>query len=399
MYAVIMAGGGGTRLWPLSRMARPKPFLPLLGDRTLLQATVARLSPMIEPRRRVRGHGRPIRRDRPRAGPRAAAGQPAARAHGSQHGSRRGLRGGRAWTGRTTRSWSSFPRTSGSSTRRGSARRSPPLRIAPRAATCVTLGISATRPETGYGYVLATGAAEPVGGRDTYRVERFVEKPIAGACPGAHRRRGARRGTRASSCGGGTRCATGWRAHAPDIWEAVVTAVAGGPGAIAAAYPAIRSTSIDYALLEPASAEGRVAVVPASVGWSDLGSWNALLDAGDDPDSVRTHGHGRSSSVGGERSLVRADWRSAGRGRGHARRRSWWTRPMRCWCAPPTPRRTSSRWSSASSPRAAPSCSDAVAAAVPGSVEVAQLPEQRARAAVQHRPQHRVEAVPARADP
>ena len=43
MYAVIMAGGGGTRLHPLSRPERPKPFLPLLGDESLLQATAARL--------------------------------------------------------------------------------------------------------------------------------------------------------------------------------------------------------------------------------------------------------------------------------------------------------------------------------------------------------------------
>src|SRR5690349_322579 len=49
MYAVIMAGGGGTRLWPLSRAAQPKPFLPLLGGTTLLQATVARLSPLVAP--------------------------------------------------------------------------------------------------------------------------------------------------------------------------------------------------------------------------------------------------------------------------------------------------------------------------------------------------------------
>src|SRR5262245_66497945 len=43
MYAVIMAGGGGTRLHPLSTPERPKPFLPLIGDRTLLQATIDRL--------------------------------------------------------------------------------------------------------------------------------------------------------------------------------------------------------------------------------------------------------------------------------------------------------------------------------------------------------------------
>ena len=44
MYVVMMAGGGGTRLWPLSRPERPKPFMPLLGDETLLQATVRRLA-------------------------------------------------------------------------------------------------------------------------------------------------------------------------------------------------------------------------------------------------------------------------------------------------------------------------------------------------------------------
>ena len=51
MYAVILAGGGGTRLWPLSRRARPKPFLPLLGDESLFQLTLARIAPVIDPPR------------------------------------------------------------------------------------------------------------------------------------------------------------------------------------------------------------------------------------------------------------------------------------------------------------------------------------------------------------
>jgi len=49
MYAVILAGGGGTRLWPLSRRARPKPFLPLLGEQSLFQLTLRRISPLIAP--------------------------------------------------------------------------------------------------------------------------------------------------------------------------------------------------------------------------------------------------------------------------------------------------------------------------------------------------------------
>ena len=47
MYAVVLAGGGGTRLWPLSRRARPKPFLPLLGDASLFQLTLRRIAPLI----------------------------------------------------------------------------------------------------------------------------------------------------------------------------------------------------------------------------------------------------------------------------------------------------------------------------------------------------------------
>jgi len=49
VYAVVLAGGGGTRLWPLSRPECPKPFLRLLGDETLIQRTVARLAPLVEP--------------------------------------------------------------------------------------------------------------------------------------------------------------------------------------------------------------------------------------------------------------------------------------------------------------------------------------------------------------
>src|SRR5213592_309995 len=49
MYAVILAGGGGTRLWPLSSPERPKPFLPLLGNDSLLQLTVARVRNLVGP--------------------------------------------------------------------------------------------------------------------------------------------------------------------------------------------------------------------------------------------------------------------------------------------------------------------------------------------------------------
>ena len=101
---------------------------------------------------------------------------------------------------------------------------------------------------------------------------------------------------------------------APDIAAALRDAVAAGPTALEAAYPAVRATSIDYALLEPASVVGQVAVVPIDVGWSDLGSWDVLLDAADSvgPDdaspgvAVRLAAGSEVIEVGADRVLVHA---------------------------------------------------------------------------------------------
>src|SRR5688572_16316061 len=177
MYAVIMAGGGGTRLWPLSRAARPKPFLPLLdGGRSLLEATVERLLPLVEiadvfvvtdaryePLVRstlpalAPGNilSEPMARNTAaavalaahaidRAGDEVMVVMPADQVVGDDAGLREAL-----------------------------------LAAAERAATgdLVTLGVAPTYAATGYGYVLATGGPTPAAGHPTFRVERFEEKP------------------------------------------------------------------------------------------------------------------------------------------------------------------------------------------------------------------------------
>ncbi|MCY7417709.1 MAG: mannose-1-phosphate guanylyltransferase, partial [Chloroflexi bacterium] len=105
----------------------------------------------------------------------------------------------------------------------------------------------------------------------------------------------------------------GLRRFAADIERAVRDAVTAGPAAIEAAYPGVRSTSIDYALMEPASVVGQVAVVPADVGWSDLGSWDALLQAsgaGDTgaagPVAIRLEADSKVVEVGSHRVLIHA---------------------------------------------------------------------------------------------
>jgi len=276
MYAVIMAGGGGTRLWPLSRADKPKPFLPLVGQTTLLQATVARLAPLILPADvYVVTDGRlgalvreqlpdvpvanilpePMGRNTAAAVAYAAAAidrpadevmvvLPADHAITDEAGFRASLSAAAA-------------RAAGGD--------------------LVTLGIAPTGPESGYGYVLSTGEASDSDGMASWRVERFVEKPTV------ERAGELLAGGRASWNAGifiwrrGSVLA-GLRSHAPDILGTLEAAIAGGPEAIVAAYPSVRSTSIDYALMEPASVAGTVAVVPTDVGWSDLGSWAALLE-------------------------------------------------------------------------------------------------------------------------
>jgi mannose-1-phosphate guanylyltransferase/mannose-6-phosphate isomerase len=287
MYAVILAGGGGTRLWPLSRPDRPKPFLPLLGERTLLRATYDRVVPgLVSPDDVVvvthRRHVGLVLGDLPELDRSQVLGEPAGRntaaaiAYAAASIERppgdvmlvlpadhlvQDEPGFRA----VLRNAAALAATSGPGTERPSL---------------VTLGIAPTGPETGYGYIVA-GGPRP-GGSGALDVARFVEKPPAEAAAALL----AGSATVAWNAG-----IFAWRRdairaalklHAPDIAAAVEAAVresTADPAALDAAYAMVRATSIDYAVLEPASRTGDVAMVRADVGWSDLGSWAALRDA------------------------------------------------------------------------------------------------------------------------
>ena len=290
VYAVIMAGGGGTRLWPLSRDRRPKPFLPLLeGGGDLLSATVDRLDPLVAPEDVY------VVTDARYAGLVAASAPavPASNILGEP-------------MGRNTAAAVTFaalaidrpddevmvvlPGDAAIADEAGF--RDSLTAAAERAAIgdMITLGVEPTGPATGYGYVIASGVPETFGGRESYRVERFEEKPTP------------ERATElldggAASWNAGifvwrrSTVVEGLRRYAGDISSDIEAALetrtdvpeAAGRddldgGDFAQRYAQVRATSIDYALLEPASLDGRVAVVPMSVGWSDLGSWSALRD-------------------------------------------------------------------------------------------------------------------------
>ena len=94
LWAVVPAGGSGTRLWPLSRAARPKFLLPLLGERSLLQQTIDRLAPSVPPERTLvvcgPAHAAPVARQLPALPEQQCAGRTVAA--GVRPGDRAGYR-------------------------------------------------------------------------------------------------------------------------------------------------------------------------------------------------------------------------------------------------------------------------------------------------------------------
>jgi mannose-1-phosphate guanylyltransferase/mannose-6-phosphate isomerase len=179
-----------------------------------------------------------------------------------------------------------------------------------RGGSLVTLGVTPAGPETGYGYVLSKPPAREILGYRVFSVERFVEKPTK-------ERAVELLATGLASWNAGifawTRATIRDRLarHSPDILDPIrAIAASGTPEDLDAAYPTIRATSIDYAVMEPASIEGAVAVVPMSVGWSDLGSWAALRDvwqarSENQPDGT-TIGLGNRRDLGSVETLVLA---------------------------------------------------------------------------------------------
>ena len=284
MYVVIMAGGGGTRLWPLSTPERPKPFLPLLGEQSLLQRTVERL--LGGPELDIAIADVTVVTER-RYLPLVQAQLPEVRVLAEPRG--------RNTAAAVALATLAIPRPEdevmlvlpADHTIADEPRFRQVLAGAARLADgalgverpLVTLGIAPDRPATEYGYLipdLEGDAPAAPGALPAHVLRAFEEKPNHGravelrAEPGVAWNAGIFLWQR-----GSIRAAIG-------RYTGLLTLIEGTralPGTIDEAYERIQPVSIDYAVMEGAAADGLVLMAAMDVGWSDLGTWAALLDA------------------------------------------------------------------------------------------------------------------------
>jgi len=280
-YPVILAGGRGTRFWPLSRKRRAKQLLALDGKETMIQQTVARLAPMAAPSRFwiiTNDDLRPaILRQLRKLPAKQIIAEPAARNTAPAIG----LAAFLLLRSDPEAVLGLFPSDHViAEPAQYRATLSRGIEIAAAGENIVVLGIRPTRPETGYGYIEA-GAPDR---DDSLRVRRFTEKPDLTTA-----RQFLDAGNYFWNSGmflwRADTVANALREHLPSTAQQLekIAAAYGTrtfAGTFRKLYPKCDNISVDYALLEPRSAKGegqsRIFCLPSDFGWSDLGSWAAL---------------------------------------------------------------------------------------------------------------------------
>jgi len=316
-----MAGGSGTRFWPLSRRSRPKQFLPIISDKTMLEETVNRLAPLIPASRilTIAGeeHTRLIGELTPGIPEKNRLVEPAARNTAP------------SLLLATAAVYSRDPDAVVAALpadhliRDGDRFRAVLEAGAIAASTrdrILTFGVPPTFPSTGYGYIRFNREnPDPVSGEPVFEVLEFKEKPDADTALTF-----LRAGTYYWNSGiflwKASTFARKLQLYAPEMfsfWEEMIPALAGGDKrALVDIFRRIPSISIDYALMEKAKGIG---MCPGDFGWSDVGSWSALYDFRErdsrgnavrgrkrilDSENCLVHNPGRLTALIGVRDLI-----------------------------------------------------------------------------------------------
>jgi mannose-1-phosphate guanylyltransferase/mannose-6-phosphate isomerase len=272
--AVILAGGSGTRLWPLSTPSLPKQFLPLPGGNSMIQETLARVAPLTTPEQcwvvTGRSMGALVREHLPSIPTEQVLLEPVGRNSAPAI----------AWAAATI--IRKDPQAimgifSADHMIEQTEKFRQTLQLAYELAEkgyLVTIGIQPTSPETGYGYIRFAGEVSEGYGHHAFSAERFVEKPDLATA-------------QSYLCDGHYVWNAGifvWkvetilaemREHLPETARKIQTIVEAmqrenGEATLNELWPTIQSISIDYGILEKTR---NLVVIPADLGWNDVGNW------------------------------------------------------------------------------------------------------------------------------
>jgi mannose-1-phosphate guanylyltransferase len=287
VHAVILAGGRGTRFWPRSRTRTPKQLLNIVGNTSMLEQTVARLLPLV-PANRIwtvtnSEQAASLKKQLPAAARRLVLTEPV----------------GRNTTAAIALAAFHIQRAAGGDALiavlpadhyiaqpdRYRAIVKSAWQVAREPGRMVVLGIPPTRPDTGFGYIERMGEPIATSGALVFAVRRFTEKPEV-AIAEEYVRSGNYHWNAGMFFWRVSTFLDALRLHLPKTFESLQK-LARHIGkrtylaTLTRIYPALENISVDYAILERTTAmpaPPRVYVIPAEIGWSDIGSWAAVYE-------------------------------------------------------------------------------------------------------------------------